>query len=323
MLAAIISLAVSVGAAADGAPTTPATKTKTTTTTTAAPTSAAPTPAAAPPLADAEAALRAGVHDRCVSLAADAIKSGRLDEVALANAWLIRGRCYVLAGDVDRAERSYAVASRISPDLVLPTEDAAWKRVKGEGSAAPSALRLVADAVVVGGSDVIVAIDVALNDDLELGANLDVFDAAGELIISAPIEREGAAVGDGTPGRVHRFSGFPVEGTSVLLRDKAGNRLRSVGVVVGDDVKAALAAAGATPAAAAAPRRIPGTLAYVGGGAMAVGLVASMVTGIQYAVSSQADETRVLDDELPWLLGFVGSVAVVAVGGGLVVVEGL
>ncbi len=268
-----------------------------------------------------------------MSLAADAIKGGGLDALTLANAWLVRGRCYMLSGDVDRAERSYAVAVRIAPDLVLPTTDAAWTRVKGEGHAPRSALTLVAAAVVIDAGGV--AIDVALNDDLGLGASVIVYDADGEEVVSAPVHDVESRVADasadavdadavvGAPRRVHRFSGFPVEGTTVTLRDKAGNRLRSVSVVVGDDVRGALAAAGATPGASAPARRIPGTLAYVGGGAMAVGLVSSLVTGIQFTILAQADEQRVLDDELPWLVGFLGSVGLVVVGGGLVVAEGL
>ncbi len=54
------------------------------------------------------------------------------------------------------------------------------------------------------------------------------------------------------------------------------------------------------------------TLAYVGAGATVLSLVASSVCGIGYTLAVQADESRVVDDELPWLIGFgVGAAGVV------------
>ena len=119
---------------------------------------------------------------------------------------------------------------------------------------------------------------------------------------------------------VHRFSGFAVEGVTALLLDRAGNRLRRVPVTVGDEARQALRRAGATVVTVTPVREVT-TLAYVGGAAVALGFVTAAVSGINYAIVSQADESRVLDDELPWLVGFgVGTASVVA-GAALVVVE--
>ena len=316
----------------------------------AEPAQPSPTPAASssssPPLMEAEAALRAGIHGKCIELSKEALKTGQLDERGTAHAWLVRGRCHALEHDVDRAERSYAVAVRIEPDIILPTEDPIWTRVRPEGTAPATALRLVASAVVMGPADgsadgdmadmagVVVGIEVALNDDLALGAVVRLEDAAGEEIVSAPImttpetpasttaPAARATTSPTNPGLlvVHRFSGFAVEGVTAVLLDRAGNRLRRVPVTVGEEARQALRRAGAT-VATATPVREVATLAYVGGAAVALGFVTAAVSGINYAIVSQADETRVLDDELPWLVGFGVGTASVVVGAALVVVE--
>ena len=293
---------------------------------------------------EAEAALRAGIHGKCIELSKEALKTGQLDERGTAHAWLVRGRCHALEHDVDRAERSYAVAVRIEPDIILPTEDPIWTRVRPEGTAPATALRLVASAVVMGPADgsvdgdmagVVVGIEVGLNDDLALGAAVRLEDAAGEEIVSAPImtapettpasptaPTAGATTSTTNPGLVvvHRFSGFAVEGVTAVLLDRAGNRLRRVPVTVGEEARQALRRAGAT-VATSTPVREVAALAYVGGAAVALGFVTAAVSGINYAIVSQADETRVLDDELPWLMGFGVGTASVVVGAGLVVAE--
>lgn len=323
----------------------------------AEPAPSSPAPAASssssssPPLMEAEAALRAGIHGKCIELSKEALKTGQLDERGTAHAWLVRGRCHALEHDVDRAERSYAVAVRIQPDIILPTEDPIWTRVRPEGTAPATALVLVASAVVMGPADgsadgdaagAVVGIEVALNDDLALGAVVRLEDAAGAEIVSAPIlptpappattpaSPPATTPATATPPAatnpglvvVHRFSGFAVEGVTAVLLDRAGNRLRRVPVTVGDEARQALRRAGATVVTVTPVREVT-TMAYVGGAAVAVGFVTAAVSGINYAIVSQADETRVLDDELPWLVGFgVGTTSVV-VGATLVVVERL
>ena len=320
------------------APTTPApaappsTPAASTTTTTPATTPARG--ASAPPLLEAEAALRAGIHGKCIELAREAVKSGQLDPGPLAQAWLVRGRCHVIAGELDKAERAYAVAVRVNPDIFLPTDDDVLARVRPEGRAASSALRLEARAVVLtghaggGGGDgdgvdvdvdgAIVGVDVSVQDDLGLGAAIEVIDAErGRAVAGAPVVVEGGP----RPGlvRVHRLSGFPVVGLSARLLDKAGNRLRVVPVEVDDDARRALAVAGA-PVGPVDGREVT-TLAYVGAGVLSAGFAAATVTGIAAVVALQADESRIVDDELPLLLGFAGGVVAFVIGAGLIVAE--
>lgn|GEM_PF-1239615 len=298
------------------------------TTATSSSTTAAARGADAPPLLEAEAALRAGIHGKCIDLARDAVKSGQLDPGPLAQAWLVRGRCHVLAGDRDKAERAYAVAVRVNPDIFLPTDDDVLARVRPEGRAAQSALRLEVRAVVLHGSTgtvegtaegAVVGVDVSVQDDLGLGASVELIDAErGRAVAGAPIVVEGGP----RPGlvRVHRLSGFPVMGLKARLLDKAGNRLRIVAVEVDDDARRALTVAGA-PVANAAPAREVTTLAYVGAGVLSAGFATAAVTGIAAAVALQADESRVVDDELPVLLGFAGGVVAFVTGAGLIVAE--
>jgi hypothetical protein len=52
-----------------------------------------------------------------------------------------------------------------------------------------------------------------------------------------------------------------------------------------------------------------------------VGIVGAATSGITLAIATQADDTHVIDTELPWLLGFAGAVGVVVVGGALIVID--
>jgi hypothetical protein len=290
----------------------------------AAPTSSTPRGADAPPLLEAEAALRAGIHGKCVELARDAVKTGQLDPGPLAQAWLVRGRCHVLAGEPDKAERAYAVAVRINPDVLLPTDDDVLARLRPEGRGEQTALRLMARAVVLGeGGGVagaVVGIDVALQDDLGLAHSVVLVDAERDReVAGAPVVVEGGP----RPGLVpvHRLSGFPVMGLKARLLDKAGNRLRVVPVEVDDDVRRALAIAGAAAPGTPTQERPVTALAYVGAGVLTAGFATAAVTGIAATIALQADETRVVDDELPLVLGFGAGVIAFAVGGGLIVAE--
>ena len=275
-------------------------------------------------LLEAEAAMRAGLHGKCIELAKDALKSGGLDERGTAQAWLVRGRCHAIAGDVDRAERSYAVAARVQPDLILPFDDALWTRVRPEGGAPNTALRLVATAVVLAGV-VEGVVEVAVHDDLALGTVVRLLDADGREIVSAPVEASSSSSSSSSSGQlvvVHRFSGFAVAGVTAELVDRSGNRLRHT-AVVDDATRLAPSSPAPVPTAAVdvAPVRDVGALAYLGGAMATAGLLTVSFCGINTAVVAQADQTRILDDELPWLAGVGIGAAAVVVGMGLVVAE--
>ncbi len=272
--------------------------------------------ASQPPLQAAEAALRAGIHKRCIELAQQALQTGQLDSDGVARAWWTRGRCHSIDGDADRAQRSYAVAVRVKPTILMPVDDAAFTRVKAEGTDPATALALQARAVVVplqGGA--IVAVEISANDDLRIGKACSLIDKDQVEVARAPLEHS-----TDSPSIQHRFSGIPVEGLRALLLDKHGNRLREVDVIVDDAARNALIAAGATPQEPLVA--LPVTwLSYVGAGTALVGIVGAATSGIALAVSTQAEASHVIDSELPYLLGFVGAVSAVVVGGTLVVVD--
>ena len=285
-----------------------------------------------PPLQEAEAALRAGIHKKCIELAQEALATGLLDEDGVARAWWTRGRCHSIDGDKDRAERSYAVAVRVKPTILMPVDDPAFDRVKAEGTAEGTALGLAAAAVVVKGSadDAgFVAVDVAVVDDLALGKTFLLLDSDDREVARAPLERKEDAVGDAWTRLRHRFSGIPVEGLSARLLDKHGNVLRRQQVIVDDAARAALTAAGATPTTTppattgANPTRAEATvLSYVGGATALAGIVGASAAGIAFAINTQAaKDNNTVDDELPLFIGFVGGVCAVVVGGVLVVVD--
>ena len=274
-------------------------------------------------LLEAEAAMRAGLHGKCIELAKDALKGGGLDERGTAQAWLVRGRCHAIAGDVDRAERSYAVAARVQPDLILPFDDALWTRVRPEGGAPNTALRLVATAVVLAGVGEGV-VEVAVHDDLALGTVVRLLDADGREIVSAPVEASSSSSSSSSDQLVvvHRFSGFAVAGVTAELLDRSGNRLRHT-AVVDDATRLPPSPPAPVPTAAVdvAPVRDVGALAYLGGAMATAGLLTVSFCGINTAVVAQADQTRIFDDELPWLAGVGIGAAAVVVGMGLVVAE--
>ena len=276
-----------------------------------------PSSSSSPPLQEAEAALRAGINKRCVELVQQALQTGQLDVDGVARAWWTRGRCHSIDGDADRAERSYAVAVRVKPGILMPVDDAAFSRVKPEGTAKETALSLQARAVVVDvAQGALVAVALSANDDLRLGHAFSLVDSDDQELARAPIER----ADDDAIAVAHRFSGIPVEGLRALLLDKHGNRLREVEVIVDDDARSALVAAGATVQQPPSSSSVT-WLSYVGAGTAVAGLVGAATSGIALALQTQADDAHVIDEELPYLVGFVGAVGVVIVGGALIVVD--
>lgn len=284
---------------------------------------ASPSTSSQPPLQQAEEALRAGIHKRCVELAQDALATGALEEDGVARAWWTRGRCHSIDNDPDRAERSYAVAVRVKPTLLMPLDDAAWKKVAAEGTAADTALTFrAATAVVEDGAVGIVVVDVMAQDDLGLGRGVALVDATGVELARAPIERKEGATGDAWVKVQHRFSGIPVDGVSARLLDKHGNVLRRAPVVVDDASKAALAAAGATvpQTPSPSPPAPLSALSYVGGGVVALGIVGGAASAIALSLG-QAEQQTGLVEQAPLLVGVGAGVGAVVVGAALVVVD--
>jgi hypothetical protein len=294
-------------------------------TSTSQPSSSSSQPSSQPPLQQAEEALRAGIHKRCVELAQDALATGALEEDGVARAWWTRGRCHSIDNDPDRAERSYAVAVRVKPTLLMPLDDTAWKKVAAEGTATDTALTLrAATAVVEDGAVGIVVVDVMAQDDLGLGRGIALVDAAGVELARAPIERKEGATGDAWVKVQHRFSGIPVDGVSARLLDKHGNVLRRASVVIDDASKAALAAAGATVPHTTAPSTSTpaplSALSYIGGGVVALGIVGGAASAIALSLG-QAEQQTGLVEQAPLLLGVGAGVGAVVVGAALVVVD--
>ncbi len=312
-----------------------------TTTTTAAASVTATTaaPSGVDTLLLAQAALRAGLAPKCIELSKEAVRSGTLGDDDLAAAWLLRGRCHALDGDADRAERSYAVAARIKPTATIAAKDTIWERVRAEGSAAGTALVLVAAGVVIGENEV--GIEVTTQDDLMLGSTIVVFDTAGVEVARAPTQEAATATATATPAvRAvrHRFSGFAVEGTTAKLLDRNGNVLRTTAVELDEAARLAVSASTTTSATAAATTKaagmavIPGVnatitrdvgvLGYVGGGGAVAGLVVTAIGGMNLVTAAQAKDAQPGDGTV-WLACAVSGVVVMAVGMGLVVGERL
>lgn len=255
-------------------------------------------------LDDAAAAMQAGDLERCGQLAQEGLTAGDLDERGVARAWLLRGRCYALAGDRDRAERSYSVAVRVSPDVP------AW--ISGgapEGEGEPFAAALAAR-----GADPLSAEAVVAADHVEVTLVADDL----VLVRSASLRR-----GDDEVARVplelgkasrHTVAGIATEGLSILLHDRHGNVLWR-GPVTGPP-----GASGGTTnvvVEGGAPAREPTVLTAIGGGALALGLVGAMVCG----VGASADRTTSFEDGGLWLVGVGAATGVFLVGAGMVVID--
>ncbi|MCC7071105.1 MAG: bacterial transcriptional activator domain-containing protein [Deltaproteobacteria bacterium] len=259
---------------------------------------------AAGSLDDAEAALQAGEHERCGELAQQALAAGELDERGVTRAWLLRGRCYALAGERDRAERSYAVAVRTSPDVATWIAGGA---PQGEGEAFAAALAargadpLRATALVV--QDHVVVTLVA--DDLVLVRGASLWRADEELA-RVPLELGAAAT--------HQVGGIGTEGLTLVLHDRHGNVVWRGPVeraaVKHDEGKGVVVEGGA-------PAREPTVLTAIGGGALALGLVGAVVCGI----GASSDRTTTFETGGPWLVGVAAATGVFLVGAGLVVVD--
>ncbi|MBI1944923.1 MAG: tetratricopeptide repeat protein [Deltaproteobacteria bacterium] len=259
---------------------------------------------AAGSLDDADAALRAGEHERCGQLAQEALTAGDLDEHELARAWLLRGRCYELQGDRDRAERSYAVAMRVSPDVPAWISGGA-PNSEGDAFAAALAAR---GADPLRGRAVVTADHVEVTlvaDDLVLVRAASLRHGDDE-VARVPLE-----VG---PSSTHTIAGIATDGLTLVLHDRHGNVLWRGPVTGASD-----ASSGAKNVVieGGAPAREPTVLTAIGGGALALGLIGAVVCGI----GASADRSTSFEQGGPWLVGVGAATGVFLVGAGLVVID--
>jgi hypothetical protein len=286
-------------------------------------------------LADAEAARRAGLWARCLEATTAALGSGRLDGDGVANARFLQGACLLGQGDEQRAARAFKIAAALLPSLRGDDETALWQAVRQEVAQAGWGLSLALDVVPVlegpsgmgdtGGPDVLLA---RIDDPLGLAAAALVLDADDRELTRQPLPPAAAGAagvaggaGDGAGGAVARFAGLPLiddscpnlfcQSYSVVLVDSHGNRLRRQRS--GDG--------GSGRAVADAAARPPGWLSYVGGAAVAVGLVGSGVAFFGISSAGQAAPQAGLDATGPWLGALAVTGGLVVVGAALLLVD--
>lgn len=253
-------------------------------------------------LDDAAAAFAAGDHEACGKLAQDALATGTLDVDDVARAWTLRGKCFTLAGDTDRAERSYAVALRVTPSMNddALASDAAFTLAKRSLPPLPG---LAAQALFIDDDTLEVEL---LGDDMLLvkGASV-VRDANGnvEEVARVPVEAGHAK---------HKVSGVGDRaGLSAVLLDKHGNALARF--AIDPAVKRVMTPAPVRPETGAAPT----LLTTLGATAIGAGIVGVVTSGI--ALASLGDTA--LDDGGVWMVGVGASTGLFLVGAGLVVVD--
>lgn len=255
-------------------------------------------------LDDASAALAAGDHEACGKLAQDALATGTLDVDDVARAWTLRGKCFTLAGDTDRAERSYAVALRVTPSMNddALASDAAFTLAKRSLPPLPG---LAAQALFIDEDTLEVEL---LGDDMLLVKGAAVVregdgDAALEEVARVPVEAGRAK---------HKVSGVGDRaGLSAVLLDKHGNALMRF--PIDPAVRKVVTPAPVQADAGAAPT----LLTTLGATAIGAGIVGVVTSGI--ALASLGDTA--LDDGGVWMVGVGASTGLFLVGAGLVVVD--
>lgn len=263
------------------------------------------------PLDDAAAALAAGDAGACGENVRLALESGALDVAQVARAWTLRGQCFTLAGDGDRAERSYAVALRVDPGLDASRDpslaaDAAFATAKRSLPGIPGLSARVAAV-----DDDTIELEL-LGDDLLLvkGALLlrsGAEGAAPEEVARVPLEAGQAR---------HKVSGVGRQGLTAVLVDKSGNALMRL--PVDPAVQRVFAPAPApTRTQGETPGVAPTVLTTVGATAIGAGIVGIVASGIGLAALGPT----ALDEGTVWLVGVGASTGLFLVGAGLVVVD--
>ena len=253
------------------------------------------------PLHDAAAALVAGDAEGCTRQVQTALASGALDVPEVARAWSLRGQCFTLAGDADRAERSYAVALRIdaslaSAALVDEAFAAAWRALPSPAGLRARAAALDEDTVEIE----------LLADDLLL--------AKSAVLVRAdlPVPEEVARVPLEVGQAHHKVSGAGRAGLIAVLLDQHGNALLRLPVEAG-----ARAFVVPAPAPLAAGKSTPTLLTTLGAAALGVGFAGVVVSG----VGLSALGAGALSEGTGWLVGVGAGAGLFVVGAGLIVVD--
>jgi hypothetical protein len=259
-------------------------------------------------LDDAAAALVAGDHEACGKAAQETLATGTLDVADVARAWTLRGQCFVLAGDADRAERSYGVALRILPALATD-ESLQAPGLSGDATfllakrSLPPVPGLAAQASFVDDDTLEVEL---LGDDLLLVKGASIVHGADE-VARMPLE-----VGQAK----HKVSGLERTDLVAVLLDKYGNAL--LRLPIDPTVKKVF-----TPAPSSSSPAAPGLgaaptlLTTLGATAIGAGIVGVVTSGI--ALASLGDTA--LDEGGVWVVGVGASTGLFLVGAGLVVVD--
>lgn len=269
------------------------------------------------PLAAAEAALAQGDVAACGALAQRALQAGTLSAPDTARAWLLRGRCFVVGGDLDRGERSYAVALRLDRQIAPWGSASSSSLSSSSGDPAFAAARAALPAAAASLAGRAAVLDPALHpgslevelvaDDLLLVRGARVHAADGEEVARFPLEAARPR---------HRVSGLagPLAGLVAVFLDKHGNELVRVPVAGLIDGHAAQVIT-VVPGAAAAGPSVLTTLGATALGAGIVGIVASGIGLVSLPTTAPAG------DETLWLVGVGASTGLFLVGAGLVVVD--
>jgi hypothetical protein len=266
------------------------------------------TPSTAPALDGAQSAQKKGDAEGCLRGVTTTLQSGSLHEDDLAAAWVLRGRCYQLQGDADRAERAYAVALRVRRDLPVPKDDkGAFALARQTLPDAAVALALEARTARHGDDDAVEL--VLLADDLQLVKTVQLAK------LSAPADELARAPLDLVSAR-HTVSGIDVHGLEARVLDKYGNVLLRMPVV---DATAPLPStphvATVTTSTVVGPTWVTGlggTLLLLGAGGM---------TGTGMALTNVNATTPNASLTPPLLAGLSVSGAVAILGGILVVMD--
>jgi hypothetical protein len=188
----------------------------------------------------------------CHRAIAETLAEGTHGPEDVAALWLLRGRCWMLVKDRQRAERAYRVGLRMhaargrnvaEPDRA---DDVVMKDVRAEVAAmatngkAPALVSRAVNGVI----------EVRVVDDLGAATAAVVINAAGQRVAGATIDPGAEQAILGGVVLAHTFAGVELEqGLQAALIDKHGNRL----LVLPIDVPAAAAATIAEPKVVAEP----------------------------------------------------------------------